>query len=122
MTVKIIGFCDRPSEDLNLEPIYSKIWSYLNKQYGNQINQDGNGSCFRSNDGQTVVLTDNSLKSQVHQLVLIDVSAEVSEGLEEILKVNKGKISEMTLEEIYDLELEHAPIIGTRGKYFPKGN
>jgi hypothetical protein len=27
-------------------------------------------------------------------------------------------IKEMTLEEIYDFEFEHSPLIGTRGKFF----
>ncbi|MFA5258898.1 MAG: hypothetical protein WC979_05015 [Candidatus Pacearchaeota archaeon] len=85
MTVTVISFYDEIKDPESLNSTYSRVWGTLQKQYGHPINKDGNGSCFRGNDGQTAVLTDNSLSSSIHELILIDVSKTVVEGLEKII-------------------------------------
>jgi hypothetical protein len=85
MAVTVISFYDEGKDSESLNSIYSRIWDTLQKQYGHPINLDGNGSCFRSHDGQTAVLTDNSLNSPVHELILIDVPNTIVEGLEKIM-------------------------------------
>jgi hypothetical protein len=73
-------------KDYNTTPLYSRVWSTLQRYYGKPINKDGNGSCFRGTEGDTAVLTD-SLTDKIHRLVLVDVSLPIVAELEEL--VNK---------------------------------
>jgi len=68
-------------------PTYSQVHDYLHNLYGEQINKDGKGACFRGLKGETAVLTDNSLeRGESHEVVLIDMPLKVVLDLEKIIE------------------------------------
>jgi hypothetical protein len=85
MTVRVISFHDERTDPEGPTPLYSQVWGYLQRNYGNQINKDGKGSCFRGENGETAVLTDNSSRSNVHEVVLINVPSNIASGVEAIV-------------------------------------
>jgi len=62
------------------ESIYSQVYEELRRTYKNGF-MDGNGTVFVGANGERAVLTDNSLKSNIHELVLVNVPLEVASGL-----------------------------------------
>jgi len=86
MTAYTISFYEKIKlEELEVENTYSKVWSVLQEAYGNPINKDGKGSCFRGKNGETAVLTDRGRESEIHEIVLVDVPTDIAKQLEGIV-------------------------------------
>ena len=88
MVVYVRSFYQKITEE-NIESpsVYSEVWTYLWHIYGNQINDDGSGSCFRGKNGESAILTDKSHSNDlVHEIVLVNPSEGVVDGLEKVLR------------------------------------
>ena len=70
--------------------VYSELWKYLRNFYGLPRETKGSyGSVFSGGDGGIAVLIDNSPKSIIHELVLINVPAKISQGLQKLIQENQ---------------------------------
>jgi hypothetical protein len=81
---------DRP-DYYSTEAAYSKIWEHLRNSYGQPINTDGIGACFRGPKGETAVLVDNSQDKDYDEIVLIKMPIEVASTLEKIIQEAQEK-------------------------------
>jgi len=86
MAVQVMSFYDKNSNPGSIESIYTGIYCKLQVQYGQPINHDDNGAVFRGKNGETAVLMDRSITTDIHELVLIDVPRDIRNGLEEFLE------------------------------------
>lgn len=84
MNIQLYNFFDK-SGPMTQSPPYSQVWTYLRNNFGNPINTAHRKMTFLGRNNETAILTDNTPKSNLHQLILIDVSNEISKGLKELI-------------------------------------